>query len=440
MEVDLTLLGVTQALHVRVLDEAGRLIKAVDTEGGNWETPRPPYRVDISCAVRDPNGEVRFRSPEGAPWEVTMGAGQLPEAVEAAVSSMVLGERARLVCPVESLEATLGPASLLPAFEWAPLWGSGDQVEVELALVGLYQVRDVFGDGSLLKTRLRDGTGQFPVDCPIEDCKVRLHYSAKLPGAAGPAVFDSALVTGGGGGGDAESAPLEVTLGTGALPQGLEWCVKLMVPGEFARVEAKAQHGYDTDPAGRPDGVPEGSPIEWEVELFDFDRPSSAEDMSASEVLEAAGALKTEGNALFQNSRLPLAEVRYNMALRLLDRGAFALEAEADVEAAEALKAACHLNLAACAQKQQRFGDALQASEAALKLDPELPKGLLRRAQALTSLCEFARAAADYGALAKLGAGWAQEAAAGEERLRRCEQRAAKKERQQFQGFLRREP
>merc|ERR1719399_1636245 len=103
--------------------------------------------------------------------------------------------------------------------------------------------------------------------------------------------------------------PLGIHLMGGARPRTppaflpIAIILGILLMGEFARVEAKGQHGYDTDPAGRPDGVPEGSPIEWEVELFDFDRPSSAEDMSASEVLEAAGALKTEGNALFQNSR-----------------------------------------------------------------------------------------------------------------------------------------
>ena len=93
-----------------------------------------------------------------------------------------------------ALQAAVGPAALLPAVEWGPDWGLGDQVEVHLHLVRLFQVRDVLGDGTLLKTRLRDGTGQFPVDCPIEDCCVRLHYSARLPGSPGPAAFDLSLI------------------------------------------------------------------------------------------------------------------------------------------------------------------------------------------------------------------------------------------------------
>lgn len=38
------------------------------------------------------------------------------------------------------------------------------------------QVRDMTGDGSVVKRRIRDGQGEFPVDCPIEDSSVRVHY------------------------------------------------------------------------------------------------------------------------------------------------------------------------------------------------------------------------------------------------------------------------
>lgn len=38
------------------------------------------------------------------------------------------------------------------------------------------QVRDMTGDGSVIKRRIKDGRGEFPVDCPIEDSSVRVHY------------------------------------------------------------------------------------------------------------------------------------------------------------------------------------------------------------------------------------------------------------------------
>ena len=38
------------------------------------------------------------------------------------------------------------------------------------------QVRDLTGDGHVMKRRIRDGIGEFPIDCPIEDSSVWVHY------------------------------------------------------------------------------------------------------------------------------------------------------------------------------------------------------------------------------------------------------------------------
>ena len=56
----------------------------------------------------------------------------------------------------------------------------------------LIQVRDMSGDGSVIKRRLRLGNGEFPVDCPIEDTTVRVHYRLKrLVLAEGQTVQDA---------------------------------------------------------------------------------------------------------------------------------------------------------------------------------------------------------------------------------------------------------
>lgn len=54
------------------------------------------------------------------------------------------------------------------------------------------QVRDMTGDGQVLKRRLREGTGDFPMDCPLNDTNVRLHYRARpAREPAGEWVYDS---------------------------------------------------------------------------------------------------------------------------------------------------------------------------------------------------------------------------------------------------------
>jgi hypothetical protein len=120
------------------------------------------------------------------------------------------------------------------------------------------------GDGGVLKRRLRPGRGEFPVDCPLHDTTVRIHYRARpLPpsgsaaaGAGGAGwAFDTRRRAGAAGGGSGEGGgeekedgegapPLEVDTGCGELPEALELCARLMVPGELARAAAQPRYAY----------------------------------------------------------------------------------------------------------------------------------------------------------------------------------------------------
>lgn len=138
------------------------------------------------------------------------------------------------------------------------------------------------GDGRVMKKRLREGTGEFPVDCPLHDTTVRLHYRVRslAEPTPGPWVFDSrtdtpaqpqastsntssssrgAAGTGGGEPGGSQSAasaagdvcvvgPVEVDTGCGELPEGLELVVKLMVPGELASATCQPRYAYEVRP------------------------------------------------------------------------------------------------------------------------------------------------------------------------------------------------
>ena len=43
------------------------------------------------------------------------------------------------------------------------------------------QVRDMTGTGEVTKRRVREGRGEFPVDCPLDDCAVRVHFRVRRP-------------------------------------------------------------------------------------------------------------------------------------------------------------------------------------------------------------------------------------------------------------------
>ena len=38
------------------------------------------------------------------------------------------------------------------------------------------QVRDMTGNGEVVKRRIKEGTGQFPMDCPMADSRLQIHY------------------------------------------------------------------------------------------------------------------------------------------------------------------------------------------------------------------------------------------------------------------------
>ena len=114
-------------------------------------------------------------------------------------------------------------------------------------------MRDVTADGGVLKRRLQEGQGEFPVDCPLHDTSVRLHYRVRsLAGPSpGPWLADSRSRNSSSSssssspepGGDAP--PLEVDTGCGELPEGLELVVKLMVPGELASATCSPAYAYE---------------------------------------------------------------------------------------------------------------------------------------------------------------------------------------------------
>lgn len=74
------------------------------------------------------------------------------------------------------------------------------------------QVRDVLGNGQVFKKRLVDGEGEFPVDCPLEDCVVRVHYKGSLPEEGGRVFVDTRKENAG--------TPVEVGTGEGLVSPG----------------------------------------------------------------------------------------------------------------------------------------------------------------------------------------------------------------------------
>lgn len=71
--------------------------------------------------------------------------------------------------------------------------GSSSICSDALCLWPSAQVRDVTGTGEVTKKRVTEGTGEFPIDCPLNDTTVRAHYRVRVTkaGTPGPWLFDT---------------------------------------------------------------------------------------------------------------------------------------------------------------------------------------------------------------------------------------------------------
>jgi len=318
----------------------GEIFKRVVQEGVGWETPRAPFEVELTCTVRAlpddgdlQSGRVLFSTGVESPVTICVGANQVERHFEAAVCSMLCGERAVFVSPAGGLDEGCG--LVIPTFA-----AERRTVEYDVAVSRIIQVRDMTGTGEVTKRRLREGEGEFPIDCPLEDCKVLIHYKVTQNCQV---VYDSRGENGAG-------QPVEFTLGNGEFPPGLEMAVRLMTVKEVARVDSVPDFAYSAhglcEQAELAGFVQPTQPVEWEIELVDFEKAPNWHQMSCSERFKVAEEIKESANKLFAAKRYQHAKTKYEKAYKVVNH-TFDIEDDEQQGKLGKLKTALELNIAA---------------------------------------------------------------------------------------------
>jgi tetratricopeptide (TPR) repeat protein len=268
------------------------------------------------------------------------------------------------------------------------------------------------------------------VDCPIHDCVVRVHVAVFVgEGEQRRCLSDSR-----------PGEALQFELGTGCQPPGLEACLRLMVPGERALVQADARHAYQAALSGRwsaPAGLPPGPHprLEWELELVGFDAPLNWHAATAEEALEAAERSMAAGLALFADVAWELARLRF-LAVASKLAGLRGLE-EPSEQSCERLRTACLLNAAACCQRLGEHAQAVQHCSTVLeRMDGGNTKALYRRAVSRTELGLWEEARGDLEAARAADVSVAADCERQLARLARAERDAGKEARAALGGFL----
>lgn len=399
-----------------VSDDFG-VVKKVINEGQGWESPREPYEIKAWISARTADGKVILSHTSEEPYFFTFGKSEVPKGLEMGIGTMTRGEKAVIFVTSQYLT----PSPLITMEDGI------EEVHFEVELVHFIQVRDMLGDGRLIKRRIRDGKGDFPMDCPLHDSLLRVHYKAML--SEDKRVFYDTKV-------DNDGQPLEFQSGEGLVPEGFEMSVRLMLPGEIALVTCPPDYAYDKFP--RPADVPEGALVQWEIELLGFEMPKEWDGLDFKSIMNEAEKIRNTGNRLFKEGKFELAKAKYEKVLREFNH----VNPQDDEEGKvfSNTRNLLNLNVAACYLKLGECRKSIEMCNKVIEANPANAKALYRRGMAYMTLGDFEDARNDFEMMKKVDKSSEADATAALLKLKQKEQEVEKKARKQFKGLFDKKP
>ncbi|KAH7866213.1 hypothetical protein Vadar_017216 [Vaccinium darrowii] len=403
---------------VKVISEDLGVVKKVKDEGQGWESPREPYEVKAWISAKAGDGKLILSHTQGDPVFFTFGKSEVPKGLEMGIGTMSRGEKAVIFVSKQYL--TKSP--------FMPMVDGTEEIHFEVELVHFIQVRDMLGDGRLIKRRIRDGRGDFPMDCPLHDSLLRVHYKGMLLNEEKTVFYDTRV--------DNDGQPLEFSSGEGLVPEGLEMCVRLMLPGEISLVTCPPDYAYDK--FARPASVPEGAHVQWEIELLGFEMPKDWAGFNFREIMADVEKIKGTGNRLFKEGKYELAKAKYEKVLREFNH----VHPQDDDEGKEFANTRnlLHLNVVACHLKMGECRKSIEACNKVLDGNPVHVKALYRRGMAYMSAGDFEEAKNDFNKMVSVDKSSEPNAKAALLKLKQKEQEIERKERKQFKGLFDKRP
>lgn len=197
-----------------------------------------------------------------------------------------------------------------------------------------------------------------------------------------------------------EQRPIELVLGKEKKEMtGLGIGVSSMKSGERALLHVGWELGYGKEGSFSFPNVPPMADILYELELIGFDETKEGKarsEMTVEERIGTADRRKMDGNALYKEEKLEEAMQQYEMAIAYMgDDFMFQLFGKYR-DMALAVKNPCHLNMAACLIKLNRYEEAIAQCSIVLVEDENNVKALFRRGKARAELGQTDAAREDF--------------------------------------------
>jgi len=305
-------------------------------------------------------------------FDFKLGEGMVIKGWDEGVASMNKGEVALLKCHAKYAYGENGsPPKIPPNAELV--------FEVELFYWKGADLTDK-SDGGIMKSIRVKGTGYKK---PQDGDTVTVEVEGKCDGT----VFDTRTIT--------------FVVGEGEdhdLFDGFETALRNMNVNEKAEVTFKPQYGFGDKGCSKL-GVPAGAHLVYSIHLKEMDRGKETWEMDAAEKVATSEACKIKGSQYFKEGKLQMAVRQYRRVTDYLDDFTD-FEDEVKTKANELLLAT-HLNLAMCHLKEGNSYDCIQATNAAIAIDPDSVKGHFRRGEALILQKDWTAAKADFDTVLK---------------------------------------
>merc|ERR550537_40774 len=243
------------------ITDDGGVKKKLLAKGEGYEQPEKGDEVTVHYTGRLTDG-TKFDSSvdRGDPFKFSIGKGQVIKGWDEGVASMKKGEKALLTCTAPYAYGEAGSPPTIPP---------NSTLEFEVELISWKSVKDLTGDGGIVKKIVVEGSGW---DRPKGRDEVTVSWAAKVQGTG-----EAVAATGEGG---AEFVLSEE--GPDKLCSGLPKLVESMKKGEKALCQVSGDYCQGGAAAGRP--------LDLEIELVSW--------KSVTDVVEGAVTKKvlTEGD------------------------------------------------------------------------------------------------------------------------------------------------
>ncbi|XP_058107370.1 70 kDa peptidyl-prolyl isomerase-like [Magnolia sinica] len=222
------------------------LKKRILQQGDSWQTPFPGDHVQVHYSGRVDGGEALDSSRDGGiPFTFKLGSGEVIKGWDDGIATMRKGERAIFTIPPNLAYGEVGAPPLIPP---------NSMLVFDVELLSWNTVRDLSGDGGILKKIIKEGEGWAT---PKEADEVLVKYEARLD--------DGTIVS-------KSDKGVEFHIRDGLLCPAISHGVKTMRKGEKAELSVKfsyvVKNGNKTIRSGLQ--VPPNSNLTVDIELLSW--------------------------------------------------------------------------------------------------------------------------------------------------------------------------